>query len=310
MPTATPASAPSAAERRRGLKPSKKTKGNDGASKGGATTRADKSGVPKGKGIGCSPPSPERKNLESNKRQQQASPVTPPQRSASRKGSKDSTQPITAFFPGGKATRNQPDQKNSASAKSLPFKAHAANNAPKDVPKLSVAEQTRKRVEAVRAQRESAKEAAMVKVAREVEEKELKRKEAIKETELSFMGHGDSVTDPSGVLDSGDQQEHGDRVDNVTMGVRGENEESASEGGSKNSLQVDDMTLGSGDVGNDSLSLTSEQQSMEEYHATYYQDSDGEVRERGDDQDLDGEVRERDFEEDLPMASNGVSNEH
>ena len=55
MPTATPASAPSAAERRRGLKPSKKTKGNDGASKGGATTGADKSRAPKGKGTGRSP---------------------------------------------------------------------------------------------------------------------------------------------------------------------------------------------------------------------------------------------------------------
>ena len=57
------------------------------------------------------------------------------------------------------------------------------------------------------------------------------------------------------------------------------------------------MTLGSGEVDNDSLSLTSEQQSMAEYHATYYQDSDGELREREDDQDLDGELREREFEE-------------
>ena len=128
-----------------------------------------------------------------------------------------------SLFPGGKATRNQPDQKNSTSAKSLPFKAHAANNAPKDVPKLSVAEQTRKRVEAVRAQRESAKEAAMVKVAREVEEKELKRKEAIKETKrsMSEKGQVDSVTDPSGVLDSGDQQEHGDRTENGRRAKRG-----------------------------------------------------------------------------------------
>ena len=135
------------------------------------------------------------------------------------------------------------------------------------MPKLSVAEQTRKRVEAVRAQRESEKEAAMVKVAREVEEKELKRKEAIKETErsMSEKGQVESVTDPSGVLDSGDQQEHGDRAENVTMGVRGENEDSASEGDSKNSLQVDDMILGSGDVGNDSLGLTSDQQSLCEY---------------------------------------------
>ena len=188
MPTATPTSAPSAAERRRGLKPSKKTKGTDGASKGGATTGADKSRAPKGKGIGRSPPSPEHKNLESNKRQQQADPVAPPQWSSNRKGSKDSTQPITAFSPGGEVTRNQSDQKISAPAKSLPFKAHAANNASKDVPKLSVAEQTRKRVEVVRAQRESAKEVAMVKVAREVEKKDLKLKEAIKETELSFTG--------------------------------------------------------------------------------------------------------------------------
>ena len=140
MPTTTPASAPSAAERRRGLKPSKKTKGNDGASKGGATTGADKSRAPKGKRTGRSPPSPERKNLESNKRQQQADPVAPLQRSLNRKGSKNSTQPITSIFSGGKVTRNQYDQKVSAPAKSLPFKAHAANNASKDVPKLNVAE--------------------------------------------------------------------------------------------------------------------------------------------------------------------------
>ena len=107
----------------------------------------------KGRGLVAPPPSPKRKNLEYNKRQQQADPVAPLQRSLNRKGSKNSTQPITSFSPGGRVTRNQYDQKISAPAKSLPFKAHAANYASKDVPKLSVAEQTKKRVEAVWAQR-------------------------------------------------------------------------------------------------------------------------------------------------------------
>ena len=68
--------------------------------------------------------------------------------------------------------------------------------------------------------------------------------------------------------------------------------------GSKSTNKTtDDTTLGSGEVDNNSSSLTSEQRSMSEYHATYSQDSDGELREREDDQDLDGELRERDFEE-------------
>ena len=72
MPAATPASAPSAVERRRGLKSTNKTTGNDGVTKGNVTTGAGKSGAPKGKGTGRSSLFPERKNLESNKRKQQA----------------------------------------------------------------------------------------------------------------------------------------------------------------------------------------------------------------------------------------------
>ena len=44
------------------------------------------------------------------------------------------------------------------------------------------------------------------------------------------------------------------------MGVRGDNEESSSEGGSKNSLQMEEMTLWS-----DGMSLTLEQQNLVEY---------------------------------------------
>ena len=57
-----------------------------------------------------------------------------------------------------------------------------------------------------------------------------------KETEqLSFMGHDEVGTNPSGVSRSGDQQEHGDKGENVIMGVRGDNKKSSSEGGSKDS---------------------------------------------------------------------------
>ena len=57
---------------------------------------------------------------------------------------------------------------------------------------------------------------------------------------------------------------------------------------------TDKMTLESGEVDSDSSIM---KQSMAEYHSTYYQDSDGEVREWEDDQDPDGELRERYFEE-------------
>ena len=54
------------------------------------------------------------------------------------------------------------------------------------------------------------------------------------------------------------------------------------------------MTSESGEVDSNSSIM---KQSMVEYHSTYYQDSDGEVREWEDDQDPDGELRERYFEE-------------
>ena len=151
----------------------------------------EKVGAPKGRGTGRSLPSPERKNLESNKRQQKTDPVPPIQRSVSKKGSKNITQSITSFFPGERTIRNQDDQDTPVPEKALPYKANAAKKVPKDWPKLNVAEQTRKRVEAVRAQRETAKKAATAKAAKETEQ-------------LSFMGHNEVGTDSSGVSMSGD----------------------------------------------------------------------------------------------------------
>ena len=48
---------------------------------------------------------------------------------------------------------------------------------------------------------------------------------------------------------------------------------------------------------------------IEEYHATYYQESDGEVHEQGDDSGYQSGNLSN-FKEDLSMTSNGVSNEH
>ena len=49
----------------------------------------------------------------------------------------------------------------------------------------------------------------MVKVAREVEEKDLTLKEVIEETEFPSTGHGDPLTDPSRALDSSDRRSTG-----------------------------------------------------------------------------------------------------
>ena len=57
------------------------------------------------------------------------------------------------------------------------------------------------------------------------------------------------------------------------MGVRGDNEESSSEGGSKDSLEIEDMSLGSRNAGNDAMSLTSEQRDLVGYF-----EKDGESR--------------------------------
>ena len=94
MPTETPPSL--AAERRRATKQTKKTKGNDGAENIGAS---------KARGMSRSPPSPELKNLDSNKRQQKTDPIPPIQRSVNKKGMKNITQSITAYFPGEKTNK-------------------------------------------------------------------------------------------------------------------------------------------------------------------------------------------------------------
>ena len=248
MPTAT---APSpAAERRRGDKATKKTKGNDGASKGGVTTGPDKIGAVKGK-ITNRFPSPERKNHESNKRQQKTDPVPPVTRSVNKKGNNHITKPITSFFSGEKTTKKQ-DYQHALAPKKATTVTNGKNKATKNVPKLNVEEQMAKRMEAVKARREAEKKATKDRAAKETEQ-------------LTFMGDEDKATDPSRVLKSGDQQDHGDKGGAVTMGVRENNEEALSEGGSKCSLDMEDMSLGMKGAGNDSMSLNSEERSLFDY---------------------------------------------
>ena len=89
---------PPNADGNQGTKPSKKIKGNGGANKGDTTLRADRGGATKGKGKVCTPHSPARNNLLTNKHQQRVDPVASLQRLANRKVSRDSTKITTACF--------------------------------------------------------------------------------------------------------------------------------------------------------------------------------------------------------------------
>ena len=80
------------------MAPIEKTKGNDGARMGGTIVRAEQGGEKTFKGSVCPHPSSVQKNTKTNKQQQQVEPAASPQRSVSKHGSKDGTQPVTDFF--------------------------------------------------------------------------------------------------------------------------------------------------------------------------------------------------------------------
>ena len=127
------------------------------------------------------PPSPARKNVHDNKRQQLTDPHMYRKGSDTRAKANGTTKPVYPLFTTNGSTKTVPIYTNSVPAQSNAFVDHTILTSTTTLP--STDEFMRLRKEIVTNQHKSAKDAADVQAVREMKEKELKRRTTIKEKE-------------------------------------------------------------------------------------------------------------------------------